>query len=684
MKKGKVIINGLNLDVYSLNTIIVGSGAAGFNAADSLYSLGQEDIAIVTEGINMGTSRNTGSDKQTYYKLTLAGGTPDSVMEMAKTLFEGGSRHGDIALVEAALSTRSFCRLAEIGVPFPHNRYGEYIGYKTDHDPRQRATSAGPLTSKYMTEKLETQVKLKNIPILDGYLVVGILTERQAGEIHSIGLAALNTRELDGPSMGFTLINCTNIVFATGGPAGMYQASVYPESQTGASGIAFEAGAKGVNLTESQFGIASIKFRWNLSGTYQQVIPRYVSTNPDGGDEKEFLNDYFTTPGNMLDAIFLKGYQWPFDPRKIDNSGSSLIDILVYHETQVKGRRVFMDFMHNPGWGSKEGQLDFGLLGSEAYRYLENSEALFGTPYARLEKMNRPAIELYRDHGIDLDREYLETAVCVQHNNGGLSGSHWWESNVKHFFPVGEVNGSFGVYRPGGSALNSTQAGSLRAAQYICANYGQQPQGLDCFTEKVFPQVVALLDTSETLLGKSKNGIKTIALKSNREQRDANPAKLVSRLSARMTRVGAHIRNAEDVESALKECNEDLKSFKYILGGLSGANELPDAFRARDMLITQFVYLSAIKEYIKKGGKSRGSYLISDTAGRLPAQGLPENFRYLLDDGELMKQTCEISLEKRDGAYCCRVEWKPARPIPEEDNWFENVWNEYMNGEIIK
>ena len=670
MKKDKTVIKGLELDVYSLNTLVVGSGAAGFNAADSLYALGQKDVAIITEGVRMGTSRNTGSDKQTYYKLTLAGGAPDSVLEMAKTLFDGGSRHGDIALVEAALSAASFYKLVQIGVPFPHNRYGEYIGYKTDHDPRQRATSAGPLTSKFMTEKLEIQVRQKNIQIFDGYLVIGILTEKQEDEAHAVGLVALNMSELDKPHMGFTLFNCTNIVYATGGPAGMYLASVYPESQTGASGIAFEAGVRGVNLTESQFGIASVKFRWNLSGTYQQVIPRYVSTNPDGSDEKEFLDEYFDTAGRMLDAIFLKGYQWPFDPRKIENYGSSLIDILVYNETQLKGRRVFMDFMHNPGWAAGTQEMDFQLLGKETYEYLQKSNALFGTPIERLAKMNQPAINLYMEHGIDLTKEYLEIAVCAQHNNGGLTGNHWWESNVKHFFPVGEASGTFGVYRPGGSALNSTQAGSLRAAQYICANYGQEPQLTQSFTENIAPQVEALVQTAESLVG-SKHG-------------DFNLQEYILKLRTRMTRAGAHIRSRENVDRALKECLEDLELFNGNLLELPGATELPDAFRVRDMLITQFVYLAAIREYIRKGGKSRGSYLIGDSSGKLPVPGLPEEFKYSSDNGGLMEELCEISLEKSGKSYGCKAEWKPVRPVPEEDNWFENVWNEYMKGEIIR
>ena len=86
----------------SFRAVIVGSGAAGYNAARKLYDLGVHDIAIITEGEKMGTSRNTGSDKQTYYKLTLAGGDGDSVSDMAETLFSGGAMHGDIALAQAA------------------------------------------------------------------------------------------------------------------------------------------------------------------------------------------------------------------------------------------------------------------------------------------------------------------------------------------------------------------------------------------------------------------------------------------------------------------------------------------------------------------------------------------------------------------------------------------------------
>ena len=163
--------------VLRCNTAIVGTGAAGYNAADRLWQYGRQDILLITEKRTAGTSRNTGSDKQTYYKLTLSGGDPDSVREMAETLFDGQCVDGDIALCEAALSTQGFLKLAELGVPFPRNRYGEYIGYKTDHDPRRRATSVGPYTSKQMTEKLEAAVTAKGVPMLDNTQVIKIVCD---------------------------------------------------------------------------------------------------------------------------------------------------------------------------------------------------------------------------------------------------------------------------------------------------------------------------------------------------------------------------------------------------------------------------------------------------------------------------------------------------------------------------
>ena len=248
-------------EIIQTGTLIVGSGCAAYNAADSLWDMGDHNIAIMTEGRNIGTSRNTGSDKQTYYKLSLCGEEGDSVREMAKTLFDGGCVDGDTALCEAASSIRCFMKLVNYGVPFPTNRYGEYVGYKTDHDPRQRATSTGPLTSKRMTEALENQVLKKGIRLYDGYYVAGLAVD----EDKICGAVAIDRSKITNGKFGITLILCRNVILATGGPAGIYMDSVYPQCHTGSTGLAIDAGAVCTNLQEWQYGLASVKFRWNVS-----------------------------------------------------------------------------------------------------------------------------------------------------------------------------------------------------------------------------------------------------------------------------------------------------------------------------------------------------------------------------------------------------------------------------------
>ena len=116
----------MSIKTYHFDAVVVGTGAAGYNGACRIMQENLKSVAIVTEDTYAGTSRNTGSDKQTYYKLGLGGDSPDSVRQMARNLFEGGSVDGDNALCEAALSVRCFMNLCEQGVPFPVNRYGEY------------------------------------------------------------------------------------------------------------------------------------------------------------------------------------------------------------------------------------------------------------------------------------------------------------------------------------------------------------------------------------------------------------------------------------------------------------------------------------------------------------------------------------------------------------------------------
>ena len=612
--------------IFETNTLVIGSGCAGFNAADWLYDLGAGEVILITEGVNKGTSRNTGSDKQTYYKLSVAAGEADSVDEMTNTLC-GAGVNGDIALAEAASSLRAFFKLVHLGVPFPTNEYGEFVGYKTDHDPRQRATSAGPLTSKMMTEALERSVRSKGIPIMDRMQAVKIFTDGKK----LLGVLAIDLDE------SFVYFLCKNAILATGGPACVYHASVYPESQTGMTGMAIDAGADLCNFSEWQYGLASIGFRWNVSGTYQQVLPRYISVGKDG-DEREFLNEYFDDPFNALDMVFLKGYQWPFDVAK--TSGSSLIDMIVHHETAVLGNRVFMDFTRNPSCIDEEG---FSRLNEVTQNYLKNSGALTGIPIERLQIMNTPAIELYRNNGIDIALEPLEVAVCAQHCNGGLAVDANWQTSIEGLYAAGEAAGTFGVYRPGGSALNSAQVGSMRAAMHIAYKSSACES-----SEKVMP---------ETELKEFMRDIKSWEAPGFREKQ--------VQLQKEMSRCAAFIRDKDAILKLIPEIQKELDCLGYY------KEDLPGLLKYRDMLVTQLALLNAILRAGETFG-SRGSSLFVREDG-LPVSDKLSEYRYApfkVDAGNLALYT-----QKTEDGFISKTQ--PVRPVPDRDTWFETVWNTF-------
>lgn len=667
-------VRGTEIPAERCGVLVVGSGAAALAAADRLGAFAAAtgdrdnigaDTVIATEDVDGGTSYNTGSDKQTYYRLALSGKEGDSAYDMAAALWQGGAMHGDLALAEALGSPEAFYHLTALGVPFPTNELGAYVGYKTDHDPRRRGSSIGPYTSREMVRRLREAVRARGIPILDGLHCVALLED--AGR--AVGALFVDKARLSEPNYGLRAICADAVVFGVGGPGGLYASSVYPEVHHGAIGLAVEIGAVCANLTESQFGLASVGFRWNVSGTYQQAIPRYISVGPDG-DEEEFLNPYFGGPGERDGAVFLKGYQWPFDPRKTSGGGSSTVDLLVHRERMERGRKVYMDFRRNPSnW-------DPAALPREAREYLEKSGALEGddprrsTPLERLTRMNPQAAEHYRAHGIDLAERPLEVAVCAQHNNGGLAGDAWWESvNVERLFPVGEVNGSHGIYRPGGAALNSGQVGALRAARRIVHGYGKADLTEERWSRAAREGAERILDVLKRALGQAG------------AEADGTVEDLESyrrEFQVRMDRAAGIIRAAASAEAEAAAAAEQVVRFGRLR--IASRAAVPDLLRARHLALAQAAYLRAAADYAAAGGGTRGSAVVAGAEGRPLHPVLDPAWRALPEREELRNFVQETWY--RRGGFASR--FVPRRPIPETDDWFEQVWREFREGTIYR
>jgi len=609
----------------SFDTLIVGFGCAALKCADELLRMGRKSVALITDSTKFGTSGNAGSDKQTYYKLTLSGSDGDSVGEMAKNFFSGGCVDGPNALCEAALSAKSFLRLCDLGVPFPMNRYGEYIGYRTDHDPRKRATSAGPLTSKMMTEALEKSVRNQNAVILENKLAIRILTENGKAK----GIVVLNTL-----LNTFETYFCNHLVWATGGPADIYKNVSYPTQQKGMSGAVFMTGAAGNNLTEWQNGLGSVSPHWNVSGTYMQVLPKFVSTDENGNDAKEFLLPGFRDEGDMITSVFLKGYQWPFDARKAEN-GSSRVDLMVASEIR-KGRRVFLDFRENP----IKDRFDFSSLSKEAYEYLASAGALFGTPYERLNHMNRPAIDFYLTHGVDLEKEMLEIALCAQHMNGGIMVDEWWQTEIENLYAIGEAAGTHGVYRPGGSALNAGQVGGARAARRISRTKEKEAEIVDA--ANVLSEVESIAE---------------LCLKD-----ESNLMRIKDEQSIRMNRFAAAVREKTELKSFIEDTKCLIDNFSEKVS-YSDKRELASLFRFYDSLVTRYLVLTAMKAYSDNGGVNRGSGLYTEN-------GIPQ------PHSDYDPSADKVQMVRYIGSNA-EVSVRSVKPIPEEDDFFENVWRDF-------
>lgn len=655
----------LAVPVRDARVAIVGSGAAGLNCAIHLVEEGlpSNDIAIITDSWGGGTSHNAGSDKQTYYKLSLAG-EPDSPLVMARELHAGGSMHGDMALVESAVSVEEFFHLVRLGVKFPRNDHGMYPGYKTDNDPRQRATSVGPYTSKAMVEALAARVVELGIPVFDGYLAIAVLVAGAPGSRLVTGLAAIDLQAMPtGPpslaTMPVRVVRAPRVVLATGGPANIYGDSVYPANQHCAHGLGIHAGARLQNLAFMQHGIASKSFRWNLSGSFQQVIPAYRCLEPGSDDvdaAPELLSPHLPDPLDAAYQTFLKGYHWPFNPARCDLAApnhSSIIDAIVFHATVLEGRRVFLDFRCNP-WDLAGRPVHPRDLPLEARGYLAAAGAIdLPRPVDRLRALNPAAIQVYLDHGIDLDREPVEIHVAAQHCNGGIATDARWESiNVPGLHAVGEVNGSHGQHRPGGAALNAGQVGGLRVARHVASVVDRY----------VDPGTFAL--AAEGSLGPVLVRLHGAIEAGHRGHGMALDDAWVE-LRSRMNRAGGIARDTGTLVDAVDGAAAMVRA---ILAGLPARTgpDLASFIRLDDAAITQLVVLSAMKEQLHvEGERVHPCYLPISLAALDPAELAAASRHVPAGDAR------NAILESGWNGAAVEHAWVEARPVPDVRDVFE-------------
>ena len=664
MNDGSISIDGREVDTYTCEALVVGSGAAGLRAAIELKRRGI-DVTVASTSMFGGTSACSGSDKQTLHTAG-TGNRGDDFVKLGEDIRSGGAMDKDTAYIEGTGSVGAFSSLQYMGLPLPQDRFGAVLRYQTDHDDVGRATSCGPRTSRLMVKVLCEEAIRLGVNFLKGFTAVQILKKTDNGVEKSCGIIAIN-RDRSSNEFGLSVVLCDKLILATGGPGEMYRDSVYPKNCFGSLGMALEAGIEAVNLTESQFGIGTrrTEFPWNLSGTYVQVLPYIYSVDAEG-IEHNFLTDYYRTTQELASNVFRKGYQWPFHATRMLDYGSSLVDLAIYRESQ-KGNTILMDFNRNPEAVAGDESFSLERLDQDVREYLVNNEALQEMPIDRLKKMNPLAIELYRMHGHDISKDPLPFNVNNQHMNGGVEVDIWSQSSLNSCYAIGEVAGTHGVTRPGGAALNAGQVFGTRCAVHITESGVRAPQASEVDAHAVaIAGVLAELDSALI----SEDAPTTDEVRAE--------------VQARMSDKAGFICHAEQVVEALRDTQALNQTLKKKGLRIESARHAAKYFQWRQTSISAEAVLSALDYYIKQKGGSRGARaLCSENGTATPAvrNGQLDEYRFIQESETHKSEKIVVALDLVTKQLKCSV--KQIREMEDPASiFFEKNWSAYLNGSI--
>ena len=193
----------------------------------------------------------------------------------------------------------------------------------------------------------------------------------------------------------------------------------------------------------------------------------------------------------------------------------------------------------------------------------------------------------------------------------------------------------------------------------IARRYADKPAAEDDFARLAAGKIAPKIELAKQFL-ENKTG--------------CTPQEIRTGLGNRMSAHAAHIRKAHDVRKAK---DDTLAQLQHIAEQtvLASPDDLIAAFENVDLLMAQYVYTAAMENYITTGGGSRGSYIIPGENEH--TSGIPD---FLPNNEKLSERIQEVCYRVPN----CDFIWEDVRPIPESDYWFENVWREYRNDEVIR
>ncbi|MFA6846069.1 MAG: hypothetical protein WCR02_10100, partial [Sphaerochaetaceae bacterium] len=148
--------------------------------------------------------------------------------------------------------------------------------------------------------------------------------------------------------------------------------------------------------------------------------------------------------------------------------------------------------------------------------------------------------------------------------------------------------------------------------------------------------------------------------------------------TTKMSSFGSAFRESVMMEKFVVYLEESLAHFfeKVIIQQVS---EMKMVMQVYNIILCQYVYLSAFLDYARKNGKSRGSALYYSPNGIKPYQDLPDMFSFLLEKETDTNLIQEIKLSEGK----CLASWRSPKPLPQDDNFFEKVWAEFRDTQCV-
>ncbi|MDH6298376.1 L-aspartate oxidase [Agrobacterium fabrum] len=381
-------------------TVIVGSGIAGLMAA---LTLAPQPVLLVTRGALGGETSSAWAQGGIAASL---GPDDRAALHVADTLAAGdGLCDEDMAVGIIAAAPTVINALERVGVRFDRDASGNYVfGLEAAHSRRRILHAEGDGSGAAIVRALADAVRrTPSITVLEGTEVRRLLTEDSV----IAGLACA------GPNGSF-LLPASQIVLATGGLGGLYDATTNPSGNFG-QGIMLAARA-GAILADMEF----VQFHPTALSSPRR--PLALVSEAVRGEGALLLNEngerfMAAVPGAELASRDIVA-------RAIDR------EIL-------RGGEVFLDARQALGSG-------------------------FASRF--------PSIDLLcREAGIDPARELVPVRPAVHYHMGGVATDNKGRSSVRGLWVAGETacTGLHGANRLASNSLLEAAAMGMRAAQDI-------------------------------------------------------------------------------------------------------------------------------------------------------------------------------------------------------------------------